>query len=87
MIPVPYIWFAMSLMLTVVYGLHLKHINTIGFDAYIREIEKAHEMNYKDASNNAKFTFWLSWVIVVAGSASTLSAAFYSIKYYINLHA
>lgn len=84
MIYTPYVYFWTSLIFVAVYAIHIKHVNQIGFDAYIRELEKSHDMNYYEASKNARFTLNLSWVIVIAGSVEVIYFGYESITYFLN---
>ena len=75
-VPQSVIWFGISAVIAIGYGLHVGHINSVGFEKYIDELIKKHDLDRRSAQNHARFNFLFSWIVFVAfGITATVCAA------------
>lgn len=77
--PPSVIWFAIFSILFVIYGLHYSHIKAIGFDAYVAELMRKYDLEYKESRSKAIISFYSSLVIFVASGICATACAGISI--------
>lgn len=73
-------YFSVALVALIVYGLHLAHIDSIGFHDYTKEVLKKNFCDYDTAKKIAKQTIW--WCIGVV-CASLLAIVYMMLQYFI----
>lgn len=72
-LPPSIIWFAITAFLAITFGLHFSHIRTIGFTAYVDELQDKQLLPRKTAYDQASFIFWFDlFVFVVSSIAATI---------------
>lgn len=63
-IPSSVVWFGVTAFIAIGYGIHLAHIYSVGFDAYMDELIKKFDLTAKEAQRDARQTFWFDWFMV-----------------------
>lgn len=83
-IPTSVIWFAIFIVLFLVYGLHVGHIHAIGFEAYVGELTRKYDLEPKEARKQARQSLIFSIVTTVGTGIGAVAAAGISIYNLIN---
>lgn len=81
-LPPSVIWFAITIFITISFGLHLAHIYGLGFDRYEDRIVRTHNLPRNEAHKRVRFQVIFNWVILII---SAPTAAYFAVISIINL--